>query len=1272
MTRASAIWRVWVDTGGTFTDCVALSPQGDVHRAKALSTAALRGRVEGVLEPTRVRVAAAWAPQAPLLVGCALHALRRKSAAPATLLAADASGELTLDASLDLAAGDLLELRAQSPAPTLLAHLVTQTPLGKPLPPMELRLATTKGTNALLERAVARTAFFVNEGFGDLLRIGDQRRPDIFALRIVKPQPLHDVVCEISGRIDANGCEIEPLDEAAASAQALRARAAGCQTAAVALLHSWRNSAHERRLAELLRQAGFSHISLSHELAPRAGLLRRAQTAVVDAALSPILREYLEQTQQAAPRARVFVLSSAGGLKPAQVFRPSEGLLSGPAGGVMGARAVAAAAGADRVLTFDMGGTSADVAKLAPQPELTFTHRVGEATLYAPAVAVETVAAGGGSICSVRDGAPVVGPESAGADPGPACYGKGGPLTLTDVNLLLGRLDPTRFETPLDLDAARAKAAAALRQLGASLDTPAGDALLEGFLDIANERMAEAIRRVSTRKGDDPADFALLAFGGAGPQHAAAVASALGMRRAIVPHDASLLSAVGLGAASLQRIAQAQTLLTLDSDQAIRDLDRAVERLRRDALELLTQDLPTPPRSTRTTVTFRMRYTGQEHALEVVAPSAAQAAEAFARLHLRVFGHTLQGRAVEVESVAVAVETVQDDSAAALDSLVCASAESAAAPSPVRTQQLRDAGAWREAPVFDWDALAPGAVVDGPALVSQRRTCAFAPSGWRAVVGPRLELTLARRKRRVSQGLAEKAQAVRRELIVNRLLACAEQMGAALERTAVSVNVKDRLDFSCALLSPAGELVASAPHIPVHLGALGACCRALRAALGEPFPGDVWITNHPAHGGSHLPDVTVVAPVFDAAGQRLLGWTASRAHHAEIGGVRPGSMAPTACALAEEGVVIAPMKLHDQGEPRWEALRSLLEGAPFPSRAVGDNLADAHAQVAAAVQGAEALRALAAEAGVEALRDAMDALLARSEAIVKRAVAALPRRVFASTQRLDDGCPIAVRIEPLADGQLRVDFTGSGPQRSDPFNAPASVVRSAVAYVMRLLVAEQTPLNEGLLRPVELVLPEGSLLAPRFSDDAWASPPVAAGNVETSQRVVDALLAALQLCACGQGTMNNVAFGGEGFSIYETLGGGSGAGPAWDGADAVHVHMSNTAVTDVELLELRAPVRVEAWRIRQGSGGAGAHRGGDGLVRRLRFLAPASVSLLTQRRRTRPCAGPGGGPGEAGRQLLLRPGGAPLPLGPVDAVEVEPGEALEIHTPGGGGWGAAG
>jgi 5-oxoprolinase (ATP-hydrolysing) len=1149
-----------------------------------------------------------------------------------------------------------------------------------------------------LERRGAPTALFITRGFGDLLRIGTQQRPDLFALDVRRSEPLYSEAVEVNERLAADGSVLLPLDLAALEPAARRLLAAGVRVAAVALMHSYRDPAHEHAVRDFLLSLGFVHVSCSADLAPLIKLLPRAETAVVDAYLGPVIGDYLAGVRAALGDGRLHVMTSAGGLVRPEDFCAKDSLLSGPAGGVVGAALAGRRGGFARVIAFDMGGTSTDVARFDGGFEYVWEHEVGGGRIVAPALAIESVAAGGGSVCTFDAQGLRVGPESAGAQPGPACYGAGGPLTVTDANLLLGRIVPGRFAIPVEPRAAAEAADVLAARVHAATGERIGrEALAAGLVDIADERMADAIRTISLRRGYDPAAYALVAFGGAGGQHACGVARRLGIRTVVVPPDAGLLSALGIGHAPVERFAERQVLRPLDEAEA--ELPEMVSTLAAQASAAVAREgVSVDDIGVRRRI-VNLRYAGQDSTLSVDWDGASPLRPEFEARYAAVYGHRPESRPVEVESIRVIASTSTE-------------AESAApTPDPFDarpdgTSPLWTAGGWRDVPVFQRDALRPGARIAGPALVVERHSATVTDVGWTLemdgsgalVLRASAEASTGDADTPASSTSAEAAEAnaspasrtpgsgsdqksstgifepsedapevVRRELFTNRFAALVGEMGEMLRRTALSTNVKERLDFSCALLDADGELVVNAPHIPVHLGALGLCVRMVCEAV-EMRAGDVVVTNHPAFGGSHLPDVTVITPVHDGGGA-LLGYVASRAHHAEIGGSRPGSMPPDATTLAEEGVVIAPMHLVRGGVARWDEMRGALAGGPFPSRSVDDNLADLAAAVAANHRGAELLRGLAREHGAVRTARYMAALKQRAEEQVRAALARIPDGAYEAEQRLDDGSLLRVRIQVAGDEAV-IDFAGSSGVHPGNLNATPAIVRSVVLYVLRLLVREPLPLNEGLLRAVELRIPPG-LLNPPFGGDASCASAVVGGNTEVSQRLTDTLLKALGLAACSQGTMNNVLWGSGRFGYYETVCGGTGAGPGWHGTHAVHSHMTNTRITDPEVVEHRYPVRVERFGIRTGSGGHGRWRGGDGAVREVIFLEPMSLSVLTQHRTEGPYGVHGGAPGAPGCQTVIRASGETLFLAPVDGCEVGPGDRLLLETPGGGGWGTA-
>ncbi|MFT5469955.1 MAG: 5-oxoprolinase (ATP-hydrolyzing) [Verrucomicrobiales bacterium] len=1224
-------WQICIDTGGTFTDCWALAPGLETPiLVKVLSSGKLRVRVVEWISSrcVRVEIPENWRTPDGFFTGYSLET-GKVSASKGALLELD-SDQTKLD-SIDLFTGE--------EAPVVGARLLTGTSLANAFPELRLRLATTRGTNALLEGKGAPLAFFVTRGFGDLLTICDQRRPDLFALNHRKPDPLYDLVVEIDERLDAEGRVLKPIVIPENLSKL------GVKVAAVALMHSYANPEHEQQLLVALREAGFENISLSSELAPLIKLLPRAETAVVDAYLTPVMSTFLDRVQSAAG-ANVLVMTSAGGLEGRSAFHPKDSLFSGPAGGVVGAAAAGRACGFDQLITFDMGGTSTDVARFDRDFAYQFQQRAGAATLLSPSLRIETVAAGGGSICRRTEAGLRVGPESAGADPGPACYGRGGPLTITDVNLLLGRIDPDNFGIPLgeeNLKAARER----LRELADDEDETR---FLEGLLEIAVEQMAASIRTISIREGADPADYALLAFGGAGPLHACAIAEKLGMKHIVVPAEAGVLSAFGLHQARVERFAERQVLRELSECQG--ELSGVLSELGSQASQQLLVDLPVGSETRVRRQIAELRLLGQDSALTLDLVELVGLAEAFRDRYEEVFGYRPEtSQAIEVVSLRVIAADV---------------AQSARIPKAESLGSGVEILA-NSASFLDRSKLEPGAEIHGSAIIQDPFSTLYLKPGWGAVCRSNGAIVCDQTATDKNES-AVLNEGVVRELFRNRFENIVNEMGAMLQRSAISTNVKERLDFSCALLDREGQLVVNAPHIPVHLGALGLCVREVVRVL-DLKPEDMAITNHPGFGGSHLPDVTVISPVFDPQTQQLLGYVANRAHHAELGGIRPGSMPPNARNLAEEGVVIAPMLLFSGGQARYDEIERILTEPPFPTRNLRDNLADLQAQAASNLRGVEALHDLAAEHGSEVLQSQLDSLAEQSRQSFREALQAKPLACESVGERLDDGSPI--RVSALRDGERFIlDFAGTADVLPTNLNATPAIVRSAILYCLRLWTGSELPLNEGLLRDVEILLPP-SFLNPEFPADPKNCPAVVGGNVETSQRVVDAVLRLFGIQACSQGTMNNFIFGDETFGYYETIAGGAGAGPGYAGASGLHTHMTNTAITDPEILEKRYPVLLRQFALRQGSGGAGEFPGGNGVVREFEFLKPLEISLLTQHRVELPYGMSGGSPGTPGQQLLIRKNGETEPIGGHAAIDVEAGDRVRIETPGGGGWGSS-
>lgn len=1114
-----------------------------------------------------------------------------------------------------------------------------------------LRLGTTVATNALLTRSGARVGLLLTRGFEDLPFIGHQARPDIFALRPERELPIAVAVESVPGRLGVDGDELEPLDREATSRAAARLRQAGAQIVAVVGLHAVSHVRHELTLSAWLEDEEIPHV-LSHRVLPRLGYVDRIEATSVDAHLTPILAEFVARVSAALASPSSLYMTSAGGLVTGDVFRGRDALLSGPAGGVAGCARVARELGLDAVLGFDMGGTSTDVCRWAGSLERREITEIAGRSVPLPGLDIVSVAAGGGSVLRVCDGRALVGPESAGATPGPASYGCGGPATVSDANLVLGRLQPRWTPSvfgpdggrPLDLEAARD----ALARAGADPD-PRGAAW--GFLRVANEAMAEAISVLSAQRGHDPREHALVAFGGAGPQHGCAVAALLGIDEVIVHPRAGVLSAWGIaGAPRLTRLTRPvqrpwSAGLPADRAEAIDDLRAAAER------EL------GEPGAIR--VTWSFRYDGAEAVLEATDRAA------FERAHERLFGFARPDAVVRVEALHLEArrETPVERLPAPPDD-----------PAPPQVEEdvllvVGEGASWREvsAPVVRVDRLGAGQALAGPALVVGGGTTVVVEPGWTLRVGEGGALRLRRDRSTARRPVTEAPAApdpVGLALYGRRLMGIATAMGETLRRVAWSTNIRERLDFSCAVFDAEGRLLANAPHIPVHLGAMGETVRALRASLPpeQLRPGRAWAINDPRRGGSHLPDITVITPVFTSGESRPFGWVASRGHHADVGGTTPGSMPPFSVSLEEEGVLLRGLLLLDDGRFREAEVRAALAEGAHPARRPDTVVADLEAQLAANQLGAERLKELRGRVGPEVLATWMGFVLDHGDTILKRWVAETLQGPVSFRDAMDDGTEVVVRLAP-EEGGLLVDLTGTGPAGPHNLNVPPAVVRAATLYVLRCCLERDVPLNEGVLRSVRFVLPAGSLVDP---------PPgsaVVGGNVETSQRLVDVLLGALGVAAASQGTMNNLCFGDAGAGYYETICGGAGATPAGPGAHCIHTHMTNTRITDPEVLETRAPVRVERFGRRRGSGGAGRHPGGDGVVRELRFLRAQTVSLLAQRRTRAPFGLGGGGDGAPGSAALVR-GGAETPLEPCFVEDLRPGDLLRILTPGGGGWGA--
>jgi 5-oxoprolinase (ATP-hydrolysing) len=1181
----------WIDRGGTFTDIIAARPGSPLRTMKLLSE-------------NREQYADA-----------AVEGIRR-----------------------------LLDLKTDDPIPTELIRSV--------------KMGTTVATNALLERKGEPTVLVVNKNLPDVLRIGTQQRPRLFDLEIKLPVPVYQRVVEVQGRLSVEGVEFEPFDDQKTEEVLRETFAEGFRAVAIALIHSFRFPQHESRVGEIARRIGFTQISLSHEVSRLIKLVPRGETTVVDAYLSPVLHHYVDRLRQALPQVPIFFMQSNGGLASAAEFRGKDAILSGPAGGMVGAVRAAELAGFQKIVGFDMGGTSTDVTHFAGQYERRFESEIAGVRLRVPMLHIHTVAAGGGSICRFAGERFQVGPESAGADPGPACYRKGGPLTITDCNLSLGRIQPRFFpaifgltgDQPLDRLAAQSRLDPVAETASRSREQVA-----EGFIRIAVENMANAIKEISVARGYDLSDHALVSFGGAGGQHACAIADTLSISRILIHPLAGLLSAYGIGIADLRLLRESSIEANLDLN-GFRFARKRLDELESEARAGIERQDATPDRVVRR---IHLRYQGTDTALVLDDSPLEQLTDLFAAAHQNVFGFTIQDRALAIE--AVSVEAIGRAVSASFDRLPVSGSER-----PAGEVSVFLSGQWRNISVWERDKMALGTKLEGPALIVESHATTVLEVGWRAEISPERNLVLTRalpRPTRIEVGT--EADPVQLELFHNLFFSVAEQMGAVIRNTAYSVNIKERLDYSCALFDAEGRLVANAPHMPVHLGSMGTAVRSIiEGRKNDVRRGDSFALNDPFRGGTHLPDITVVSPVF-STGDRPLFWVASRGHHADVGGLTPGSMPPTSRAIDEEGVLIDDLLLVRSGRLRKKELVEKFTKNPFPVRNLAQNLGDIHAQLAANQKGIFLMLEMVERYGSEVVRAYMNYIRQNAAEQVRRII----DHLIPGTFLLPMDCGAQIRVAITANHKARtarIDFTGTTAQVANNFNAPSAIVRAAVLYVFRTMIREPIPLNDGCLEPIEIIIPSDSMLDPK--------PPAAvvAGNVETSQTIVNALYGALGVLSAAQGTMNNLTFGSDRYQYYETICGGAGAGPGFHGASAVHTHMTNSRMTDPEVLELRYPVIVSEFRIRAGSGGKGRWNGGNGVVRRITFREAMTVAILSGSRQVAPFGLKGGGAGATGKTYIERAGGNRDILDSCATAEVQSGDSIIVETPGGGGYGPAG
>ncbi|WP_299817465.1 hydantoinase B/oxoprolinase family protein [uncultured Roseibium sp.] len=1191
----TAKWDFWIDRGGTFTDIVGRDPDGTLHPHKVLSE-----------NPEAYR---------------------------------------------DAAIQGIRELLGIAPGAEIPSDMIATVKMG-----------TTVATNALLERKGERTALLITRGFRDALEIGYQARPNIFAKEIIKPELLYERVHEISERVRADGTLEMGLDEAGARNEMQAIWDAGIRSIAIVLMHAYAYPTHEQALKKIAQDVGFPQISVSHEVSPLMKLVGRGDTTVVDAYLSPILRRYVDQVREELGEGpRLMFMQSSGGLTAAELFQGKDAILSGPAGGVVGAVETSRMAGFEKIIGFDMGGTSTDVCHYEGDYERAFETEVAGVRMRAPMMMIHTVAAGGGSILHYADGRFQVGPDSAGANPGPACYRRGGPLTVTDANLMTGKLSPEFFpkifgpnrDEPLDAEIVSTKFAELAEKIG---DGRTPSEVADGFLKIAVENMANAIKKISVQRGYDVTEYALTCFGGAGGQTGCRVADSLGMKTVILHPFSGILSAYGMGLAEIRADRQQAVVKTLNEDllpelAALRD-----HLATQTEAELEKQAIPENARWT--TATAHLRYEGTDTPLPVPLGGVADMRAAFERAHHSQFGFAYDNKPVVVE--ALEVETA-GGGAGLVEPDLSLSSDIA---KKVSTTRLYSENAWHDAAIFKREALKPGMKVSGPAVIIEPHATIAVENGWQAEINTKDHVILKRVvPLKQTEAIGTKADPVMLEVFNNLFMSIAEQMGVTLQNTAYSVNIKERLDFSCAVFNADGALVANAPHMPVHLGSMDRSVETvIKLNKGKIRPGDVFALNAPYNGGTHLPDITVVSPMFDDEGKKILFWAASRGHHADVGGSAPGSMTPRATVVDEEGVLFDNFKIIDQGHFRETELVELLTDHAYPARNPHQNVADLSAQIAANEKGIQELRKMVTHFGLDVVQAYMGHVQDNAEESVRRVIEALKDSEY--EYPTDQGAVIKVKI--TVDKEKReatVDFTGTSDVKPNNFNAPEPVTRAAILYCFRVMVDGDIPMNAGCLKPIHIVIPDGCMLRPTYPAA------VVAGNVETSQHVTNAVFAALGAMANAQGTMNNLTFGNETYQYYETICSGSPAGPGFNGTDGVHTHMTNSRLTDPEVLEFRFPVLLEDFHIRKGSGGRGKWSAGDGTKRTLRFLEKMDCAILASHRTVPPKGLEGGADGQLGRTEVRRLGGTIEELEGCDQTILEAGEAVTVVTPTAGGWG---
>ncbi|MGY6529995.1 MAG: hydantoinase B/oxoprolinase family protein [Cyanobacterium sp.] len=1205
MARNESKWQFWIDRGGTFTDVIALTPEKQVITHKLLSE----------------------------------------------------NPEQYTDAAVEG------------------IRVLMAIPPGQPLPLKDIevvKMGTTVATNALLERKGERVVLVTNEGFGDALRIGYQHRPNIFAREIILPSMVYEEIIEVSARYSPHGEELSPVNEKKVIEDLQRVYDQGIRCCAIILLHGYRYSDHEKRIGAIARNLGFSQISVSHEVSPLMKLVSRGDTTVVDAYLSPILRRYVDQVQQEMGNRgqkdilpKLMFMQSNGGLVNSSQFQGKDSILSGPAGGIVGAVKTCQKAGINKIVTFDMGGTSTDVAHFNGEYERTLDTEIAGVRLRTPMMAIDTVAAGGGSICTFDGLNYRVGPESAGANPGPACYGKGGDLTITDCNLFLGKIQPDFFphifgkdgKSPLDIDVVNKKFIALQNQLENPIST---EKIASGFLKIAVEIMAIALKKVSLQKGYNISEYTLCCFGGAGGQHACLIAESLGIRNIVIHPLAGVLSAYGIGLADI-RIIKEKSQEKIFTPSLITELNQDFEQLKQEILTELSHQVN---KIDQEKITYKqkiyLKYQGTDSSLEIDYHNYSEITQKFNQAHKKLYGFILENKPLIVEQISLELINPTYE-----DSLPEIQQKTVNQLTPITHVQLYSKNKWHNTPVFQRQEIPPNQPIIGPALIIESTGTNVIEADWQGEISKDNNLILTSLKQKNQTSPSNSHNIIKKDLILleifnNLFRFIAEEMGITLQKTSYSVNIKERLDFSCAIFDQKGQLVANAPHIPVHLGSMGETVKALiKSKANQLKKGDVYITNNPYNGGTHLPDITAITPVFIHS-EKPDFFVASRGHHSDIGGITPGSMPPMSKSIEEEGILIDNFCLVEAGKLREEKLLELLTNHPYPVRNYQQNLADLQAQIAANEKGLQELTKLAEYYGLETVKQYMDFAQENAEECVKDAIKLLKNGQF--TSHLDNGATISIKVT-INDhkDQATIDFTGTSAPLDNNFNAPISVCKAVVLYVFRTLVDKDIPLNAGCLKPLEIIMPPNCFLNPQYPHA------VVAGNVETSQQITNCLYGALGIMANSQGTMNNFTFGNEKYQYYETICGGSGAGYNYHGTDAIQTHMTNSRLTDPEVLEWRFPVRLESFSIRRGSGGKGDFRGGDGVIRKVRFLESMTAAILSSHRFIPPSGLNGGGSGAVGKNYVIRENGEVETLGATAEVEMGVNDIFVIETPGGGG-----